>query len=62
MPDFSNDQHILFYSLDRSSKILPEIMTDLVSYIHSPSVNITFLNPIARNICNEFLNFRIFQI
>ena len=33
MPDFSNDQYILFYSLDGSSKILPEIMTDLVSYI-----------------------------
>ena len=37
-------------------------MTDFVSYIQSPSVNITFLNPVAGNISDVFLHLRIFQI
>ena len=37
-------------------------MTDFVSYIQSPSVNITFLNPVAGNIRDVFFNLRIFQI
>ena len=62
MPDFSNDQQILFYCLNSLSKSLPEEMTDFVTYIHSPSIDIAFLNPITCNICNEFFNLRIFQI
>ena len=62
MPDFPNDQHILLYCLDCSSEALPEEMTDFISYIQSPSVNIAFPDPIACNIRNVFFNLRIFQI
>ena len=37
-------------------------MTDFVSYVHSPSVNVAFLNPVARNIRDVCFNLRIFQI
>ena len=62
VPYFSNYQRILLHCLDSPSEALPEKMADFVAYIHSPSVNITFLNPIAGNVCDEFLNLWIFQI
>ena len=62
MPYFSNYQHILLYSLNRLSEILPEKMTDFITYVHSPSINVAFLNPITCNICNVFFNLRILQI
>ena len=62
VPYFSNYQRILLHCLDCPSEALPEKMADFIPYIHSPSVDITFLNPIAGNVRDEFLNLRIFQI
>ena len=62
MPYLSNDQHILLYCLNCFSETLPEEMADFISYVHSPSVNIAFLNPVARNICDKLFNLRIFQV